>query len=195
MWTRQAEQGSPALGLCDSQLHPDPGLMMGLPPAPCGSTEAVSDTPPTAHGLWKGEEACLPPQCRAASPSPCTHHWIPAVGTRGHPFQGLWGPQDEPWAQERDARQGRGRRQEKGSSAWPCCVATRNKQDFPRERLTPQEADGSGSGSPQPEAMGMAWNSGKFGGCPSPQGIIPQCGRQPLRWPPMIPPPGIQAHV
>lgn len=53
-------------------------------------------------------------------------------------------------------------------------------------RLTPPEADGSGSGSPQSGVVGTAWNSGRIGGCPSPQGIIPQCGREPLKQPPGI---------
>ena len=47
-------------------------------------------------------------------------------------------------------------------------------------------ADGSGSGSPQSGVVGTAWNSGRIGGCPSPQGIIPQCGREPLKQPPGI---------
>ena len=53
-------------------------------------------------------------------------------------------------------------------------------------RLTPPGADGSGSGSLQSGAVGTAWNSGRTGGCPSPHGIIPQCGREPLKQPPGI---------
>lgn len=48
-------------------------------------------------------------------------------------------------------------------------------------RLTSPGADGSGLGSPQSGTVGTAWDSGRIGGCPSPHGIIPQCGRQPLK--------------
>lgn len=66
--------------------------------------------------------------------------------------------------------QGRGRRSGK-APVFGHFVWKQSEQNSLGERLT--LLDGSGSESPQPGAMGTAWNSGRVGGWPSPHGTIP----------------------